>query len=97
MKTSPKTAVRRLLKEMMLGANRKDIADQVAEIVYHHFHCSEDGASEWATVWDDEEEKVDHIFDSIYTKYTEELGWMTEEEWQFVSEPLYNMVFEGVF
>lgn len=80
-----------------LGHPEPKDASDVADLVYFHYLESEDGQRVWAADIEDGMEKVDEIFDSIYTKYTEELEWMTEEEWQAVSDELYSMVHEGVF
>lgn len=80
-----------------LGRPEPRDASDVADLVYFHYLESEDGQKMWAADIEDGMEKVDEIFDSIYTKYTEELGWMTEDDWQGISDELYSMVHEGVF
>lgn len=82
--------------EKTCGTTEPITPQQISDLVYYHFLESEDGERVWKAELEDDEEKVDEIFDSIYSKYTE-LGWMSEEEWTAISDHLYSMVYEGVF
>lgn len=70
-------------------------SEAVAQLVYQHFLESDAGKKAWDSP--ENEEKVDDIFDSIHDNYVHDLEWMTEEEWQQISDDLYSMVYEGVF
>lgn len=80
-----------------LSLSQPSAESQIANLVYYHFLESEYGERVWEADLDDGEEKVDEIFDSIYSEYVIDRGWMSEEEWQKISGNLYSMVYEGVF
>lgn len=83
--------------EKTCGSNDPSTPSRVAGLVYYHYLDSEDGQRRWYFVDSDGEEKVDEIFDSIHSEYVLDREWMTEDEWQTISQELYNMVYEGVF
>ena len=69
--------------------------EEIFALKYEALQPEQATNSEW---WIDYcDGQVDEIFDSIHDKYVEELEWMTEDEWQTISQNLYNMVHEGVF
>ena len=78
------------------GTTEPTTAHNITNLVYYHYLESDDGEKVWDTPGQNEG-KVDYIFDSIYDKYIHDLGWMTEDEWQAISDNLYSMVYEGVF
>lgn len=83
--------------EKTLSLSQPSQESQIANLVYYHFLESDYGERVWAADLDDGEEKVDEIFDNIYSEYVIDREWMTEEEWQKISDNLYIMVYEGVF
>jgi hypothetical protein len=78
------------------GTTEAKTNNDIALFVYQDFLDSEEGQRSW-NQGEQDEEKVDYIFDQIYTRYVSEGEMMTENEWTQISDSLYNMVYEGVF
>lgn len=83
--------------ENTLGRAEPRNTSDIADLVYFHYLESEDGQRVWFSDSKQTENQVDYIFESLHDRYVEELEWMTEDDWQVVSDELYSMVHEGVF
>jgi hypothetical protein len=92
-----KTDVRSLFESMMIEDNARKNAENIADIVYYDHLDSDDGKKMWDSDFEEQEEKVDHIFDAMMEKYVYELDWMNENEWDDISDALYSKVHAGVF
>lgn len=92
-----KTDVRSLFEAMMIEDNARKNAENIADIVYYDHLDSDDGKKMWDSDFEEQEEKVDHIFDAMMEKYVYELDWMNENEWDDISDALHSKVHAGVF
>lgn len=91
-----KTDVRSLFEAMMIEDDARKNAEDIADIVYYDHLDSDDGKKMWDSDFEEQEEKVDHIFDAMMEKYVYELDWMNENEWDDISDALYSKVHAGV-
>jgi hypothetical protein len=82
--------------ESNCGMTEANTPNDIAQFVYYDFLDSEAGKRAWEQGGQDEE-KVDYIFDEMYTTYVTDGGLMTDEEWSKINDSLYEMVYEGVF
>lgn len=92
-----KTDVRSLFEAMMTEDDARKNAENISDIVYYDHLDSDDGKKMWDSDFEEQEEKVDHIFDAMMEKYVYELDWMNENEWDDISDALYSKVHAGVF